>query len=537
MVNRFTCILRRFDRISKIKYRLGGRIIFCKINSSTILGLRAFPISVEVDISNGLPGFSMVGLLSSEVREARERVRTAIKNSGFTIPPKRVTVNLSPADIRKEGAYFDLPIAIAILASLGMVPASNIQDSMFIGELGLDGSIRVVRGVLGIAAMAKEKGIQRIYVPAANSKEGVLIKEMEVVGVKTLKEIISMLNNPELIQPEYGELNKQFYGKAYKEGMEGELDFKDVSGQEAAIRATEIAAAGMHNILYIGMPGSGKSMIAKRIPSILPDLTFDEAMEVTKIYSALGMLNSGGIIHRRPFRAPHHTITPQALVGGGRRPKPGEITMAHKGVLFLDELPEYDRKTVETLRQPLEERKVTINREEEAFEFPADFMMAAAMNPCMCGYYPDKGKCDCQEYEVRKYLSRLRGALFDRIDICVQLPKPGAGDLQGASSAESSRDIRRRVEKAIKIQRKRFKGTNTGFNSRLKPEGIKKYCKLEEKELELLADSYNKLELSPRVYHKIIKVSRTIADLDGEENIGRRHLLEAMAYRNVLSLY
>lgn len=502
--------------------------MFCKISSGAIFGLNAYPIQVEADISNGLPSFSMVGLLSSEVREARERVKTAIKNSGFTVPPKRIIINLSPADIRKEGSFYDLPIAVAILVSMGIVSPGNMEDNMFLGELSLDGEVKKVNGILSITMMAKEKGYKRIFVPRDNSREGAIVNDVEVVGIKSLSEVVKFLNNPELIEPEYVDLKSILY----IEEKESDLDFDEVIGQEAVKRATEIAAAGMHNILYIGTPGSGKTMIAKRIPTILPSLALEEIIEIIRIYSILGLLNSESRRIQRPFRAPHHTVTPQALAGGGRFPKPGEMTLAHKGVLFLDELPEYSRKTIETLRQPMEEQKITINREKYTYEFPADCMIVAAMNPCPCGYYPDRSRCNCTPYNIERYTNKIKGALLDRIDICVQTSKIEIGELQSTKRPESSADIRKRVEDARAVQKERYKNSNICYNSRLEPGDIEKYCRLSKKEQELLIRTCDKLKLSMRAYHNIIKVARTIADLDGSVQINKNHILEATAYRN-----
>lgn len=505
--------------------------MFCKIISAAVSGIDVCLVSVEADVRNGFPSFSMVGLLSSEVKEARERVRTAINNSAIDIPPKRITINLSPADIRKEGSRFDLPIAISLLCCLGYLSYESVKDIMIVGELSLDGTINKINGVLPIAMLTKEVGFKKLIVPLENAKEGAVINGVEVIGVINLKHVIELLNNSELMESEFVDIENLL-------NVENNyLDYSDVYGQEGAKRATEIAVAGMHNLLYIGSPGSGKTMMASRMPSILPKLSFDEAIEISKIYSALGLLTSKPIINHHPFRAPHHTITPQALVGGGKNPKPGEITLAHKGVLFLDELPEYSRKAIETLRQPMEEHKITINRENASYEFPADFMFVAAMNPCACGFHPDKHKCNCTQYELNRYLCKVKGALLDRIDMCVHTPRIDIVQLQSNVKTESSKEIKQRIEYARLIQSKRYEDSTICFNSRLGVSDIDKYCKLGNNELKLLADCYNKLELSSRVYHKIIKVARTIADLDGDEHILRKHLLEALAYRNILLQY
>ncbi|SHJ06549.1 YifB family Mg chelatase-like AAA ATPase [Parasporobacterium paucivorans] len=522
------CQIKTFSQIKKtIKEWC---VIFCKINSGAISGICAYPVSVEADIGNGLPNFSMVGLLSSEVKESRERVRSAIRNSGFVVPPKRITINLSPADIRKEGSYFDLPIAVGILVSLGIVPRENVQDTMFAGELSLDGTLKGVNGILSITLLAKELGIPRIIVPQGNAKEGAAVRGVDVIGAGSLKETVAMLNNPEMAYPEAFDCVTSLDPLKNEYGLE----FADICGQETAKRAVEIAVAGMHNILMIGPPGSGKSMIANCMPTIFPEMTYEEIIEITRIYSTMGLMEKQNMIRNHPFRAPHHTITAQALVGGGRIPKPGEVTLAHKGMLFLDELPEYSRSALETLRQPLEDQKVNIARDKASHEFPADFMLAAAMNPCPCGYYPDKARCSCTQYNINKYSEKIRGPLLDRIDICIYMNPVKINLLQKDGRTASSAEMKSRIEKAREMQRMRYEDTGICFNSRLKASYIKEYCPVPENCQKLLSDSYERLGLSARAYHKIVKVARTIADLDGETEIRREHILEAIAYRNTI---
>ena len=507
--------------------------MYSKVHSVGIKGVEGVPIFVEADVSEGLPGFSMVGYLSSEVKEAQDRVRTALKNSGFRLPARKITINLSPADIRKEGTAFDLPIAVAILTASGMIAPGALIDSVISGELGLDGQIKPVRGALSITLAAKKDGKRQCFLPRENVREGLVIEGIEIIGVDHLKDLTDLLNFPEKQRAdchgnEWLKGQEEFYG----------ADFSEIGGQLLLRRATEVAVAGMHNILYIGPAGTGKTMLAKRIPTIMPSLSLEEAVEISKIYSVCGLLSQERpLMTIRPFRSPHHTISPTALAGGGRIPKPGEISLASGGVLFLDELPEFEKNTIEILRQPLEERKITVSRMFGAYEFPADFMMAAAMNPCACGFFPDRTRCRCSEQQVRKYLSRISKPLLDRIDICAESGAVTYEELQENKGGESSASIRARVEGARRIQKKRFEGQGMHFNSSMKKAQIREFCSLGKKEQEFLKSVYENLGLSVRGYEKILKVSRTIADLEGCDIIKKDHLAEAVGLRSLEGKY
>jgi len=510
--------------------------MFCKVHSGAIYGIEGIKIEVEVDISDGLPSFNMVGMLSAEIKESSERVRATLKNSDFLLPPKRITVNLSPANIRKQGTLYDLPIAIGILAGLGYINPKNLEELLIIGELSLNGMVNPVRGVLPIVYAAKQAGLSYCIVPTKNAKEGAIVDGIRVIGTDSLKEALRVLKNPKEALAE--SINWKVWQQTQKETKEE--DFSDVSGQEAMKRAVQVAAAGMHNLLMIGPPGSGKTMIARRIPTILPPLTLEEAIEITKIYSVAGCLpEQNPLILKRPFRSPHHTVSSSSLVGGGIIPKPGEISLSNYGVLFLDEFPEFSKSALEVLRQPMEDRKVTISRVYGSYEFPTNFMLVAAMNFCKCGYYPDRNRCSCKESEVARYLGRISRPLFDRIDICMEVSPLEYADMRNGRQKnkencknETSLTMRKRVTDARERQRVRYQGEKIFTNSELSAAQIKKYCPLDQKGERLLEQAFSQLQLTARGCNRILKVARTIADLEGEEQIQTAHLSEAICYRS-----
>lgn len=499
----------------------------CFSNSMGIFGLETFNVRVEADVAMGFPGFDIVGLPDASVKESRDRVRSALRNCGFEIPDGKITINLAPAHIRKEGSVYDLPILMALLKYSGQLVA-DISSSVFIGELSLSGDVRSVNGVLPMTMKAKEDGFQNIYVPYHNKNEAAVVKGINVYPIKNLNQLFDHLCGRKPLETATVDIEDE-------ENTVQIPDFSQVKGQSEAKRAIEIAAAGMHNILLIGTPGSGKSMLAKRIPSILPDMTFEESIETTKIHSVAGLLGANkGLITTRPFRAPHHTVSAVGLSGGGTVPKPGEVSLAHNGVLFLDELPEFSRAAMEVLRQPIENGEITISRVSGTLSYPCDVMLVAAMNPCPCGYYghPTR-KCICGPKAVTRYLSKVSGPLLDRIEIQIEVPPVEFSDLTSQIQEECSADIKKRVNKARYIQQERYKGTGVKCNSGITPAMLNKCCPMDDKAQQLLGKAFDKMGLSARAYDRILKVSRTIADLDQSEVIKSIHIAEAVQYRSL----
>ena len=501
--------------------------MFSRIKSIGIFGMDSYMIEVEADISTGLPAFDIVGLPDAAVKESRDRVRAAIKNCGFKFPLGRITVNLAPADRKKEGSVYDLPVLLAVLKAYNQIKV-NLDDCVVIGELALDGKIRSANGVLAITITAKQNGVKNIFVPFDNAEEAAVIEGINVYGVKSLPQLIAHLTGEELIK-------KTVASKPKAENFSVIPDFSDVKGQLAAKKALEVAAAGGHNVLMLGSPGSGKSMLAKRLSGILPEMTFEESIETTKIHSIAGVIDKKNpLVTSRPFRSPHHTVSAAAIAGGGAIPKPGEISLAHNGVLFLDELPEFKRDVMEAMRQPIEDGKVTISRVSGSLTYPSSIMLVAAMNPCPCGYFGHPTKqCICSQTAVRRYLNRISGPMLDRIDLHIEVPPVDYSALSSTAKEETSAEIRARVNKARIIQQKRYEGTGITCNARLTPKLAKIYCKMTEDAEKYLQMSFDKLGLSARAYDRILKVARTVADLADSEIIEKQHIFTAISFRSL----
>ncbi|MCI8547020.1 MAG: YifB family Mg chelatase-like AAA ATPase [Clostridia bacterium] len=500
------------------------------IKSISLIGLNGYKIDVQVDVSNNMPKWEIIGLPDNSIRESKERVKAAIKNSGYELRSKKILINLAPAEIKKEGSAFDLAIAIGILNNIGYIQNEKIEEYAILGELSLNGKINEISGILPMCIELKRLGINKVILPKGNIKEASILKDLEIYGIENLKEAVEFLN---------GELKIEKNVVIEEKNQDtNTIDFNEVKGQENVKRALEIAAAGGHNCLMIGSPGSGKTMLAQRISTILPDMNFEESLEVTKIHSIAGMTKNNQIITKRPFRSPHHTASKISLVGGGKESKPGEISLAHRGILFLDELPEFNKNTLEVLRVPLEDRKVLISRANKNHEYPANFMLIASMNPCPCGYYGSNEKeCTCSSNEINKYLRKISGPLLDRIDLQVEVSSIDYTKIANKSKEESSKEIKFRVNKARKIQEKRYKEYNIYSNSELTPNLIEKYCHLDEASKSMLEKAFEKLNLSSRAYSRILKVARTIADLNGKENITINEIAEAIQYRSLDKKY
>lgn len=506
--------------------------MYSKINTCVLQGLDGCVVEVETDLARGIPVFNIVGLPDASIKESKERVRAAIKNSGYDFPLSRITINLAPANLKKEGSQIDLAIAMGILKSSGVIAEDNMENTIFLGELSLDGKLNKIQGALPMVISMRELNIKRCIIPYENKDECSVIEGIDMIPVHSLSQVVDYLNSELHIAP----YEKEVYNT--DDSRDSSLDFADIKGQAGLKRALEVAAAGFHNVLIIGPPGAGKTMAARRLPSIMPKLTFEESIEVTKIYSVSGLLPSNSLIKERPFRAPHHTSSSVSLIGGGRVPKPGEVSLSHNGILFLDELPEFQKNVLEVLRQPLEDGFVTISRAKASYSFPSKFMFIASMNPCPCGYLGDPFHgCTCTQGNIDRYLGKISNPLLDRIDIHIEVSPVQYEDLKGETEEESSASIRKRVNQARDIQLNRYKEMKIFSDSEISNKDIEKYCRLNKSSEKIMSEAFKKYKFSGRIYNKLLKVSRSIADLEGEENIKERHILEAIRYRTLDNKY